>query len=152
METERVDSTEQTTEKAVSTIEEKLAGEKPRRLSDLTTDEVAQVFLKIAPDVDAILKDQELKKLWQARKEPTDEGEAQAYGKEFALKAAMHLVANHRNTAYSILGAINGKTNKEIGEQSAIVTIQQVVTLMTDADLYSFFIYATQLAQGGLFK
>lgn len=109
------------------------------RLSEMTTDQVADVLVIIAPDIETLVKDEELAKKLQGRKTTKNKDEATKLGMKTILSIGAYLLKSQRQITWNILGAMNQKNPDEIGNQSFPITMKQIMEVFQDEDLLSFF-------------
>lgn len=109
------------------------------KLSEMTTNQGADVILMITPDIETIVNDTELANLIKNRKKTDDENEAIKFSIISVVKIASHLLNSHRETTWNILGALNQKTADEIGKQPFVKTVGQIFNMLNDKELLSFF-------------
>lgn len=109
------------------------------KLSELDTNGVADILVRLAPDIETLMNDTELASIIKNRKQTSDENEATSLGMVTVLSVAAYLLKNQRLATWSILGSLNGKTANEIGKQLFPVTLKQLVEVLNDKDLIGFF-------------
>jgi len=109
------------------------------QIAAMTTDQIADVLIQIAPDVEILVNDTEISKMWKERDVSTDLDEAAKMGIGNILRIGKYLLETHRGSTWNILGAFNQKTAEEIGQQSGIETLKQLTGLLSDKDFLSFF-------------
>lgn len=114
------------------------------KLSTVTTNGAADILVLIAPEIETLIGDSKLAEKLKNRKTTTDKGEATKFGMVTILDLAAYLLKNHRETTWNILGALNNKTPEEIGNQLLPVTMKQIVEVLSDKDLLSFFTLSEQ--------
>ena len=120
---------------------------KVQKLSSLTSDEAAEIYLSILPDIEELINDSELKALLNKRKPPKDDSEATSLGKSIMLKIVAYLLKKRRHNVWNILAALNNTSPETVAEQNIVKTSLQLVGLITDRELISFFMLFMQLAQ-----
>lgn len=109
------------------------------KLSQMTTDQAADVMMLIAPELELLIDDPELNNIIKNRKTSKDKQEATKLGMKAMLKIANHLLKKQRQTTFNILAAFNQMQPEEIGGQLMIKTIAQVMEVLQDKELMSFF-------------
>lgn len=109
------------------------------KISKLSTNETADAFILLAPEIEILMNDQELIAIFQNREKSDDTGEAKKLGMKFMLSAAVHLLKNQRESTFNILGALSGISADEIGKQLFPKTLGQVIDILNDPELMSFF-------------
>ena len=109
------------------------------KLSQLTTDQAADIMLQIAPDIETLVGDDELAKKIKGRKVTTDKAEAKKLGGITVLSVAAYLLKVHRKPTWNILGALNQMTPEQVGKQPVTTTIKQVMEAIQDEELIGFF-------------
>lgn len=110
------------------------------KLSKLTTDRAAEVLVTVAQPIAEILKDSELReKIGKKTKKGLSSLELYAVGVERLAELVPFLLQKHKSAVYTILAALNEKTEDEIAAQNILVTIRQVKELIQDKDLLDFF-------------
>lgn len=112
------------------------------RLSDLTTDRAATVLCEVSVYALNILTDDELRDSLKAQidaEKPQTAGEKYAIGAQKIGQWIPLILKKHRDDAFGIVAAINGKTIDEIKGQNVIKTMQQIKEAVTDEELMVFF-------------
>ena len=109
------------------------------KLSQMTSDMAADVMIQIAPDIEMLANDAELGKMVSKREKTTNQGEAVKFGGLLVMKVAVHVLKEHRQSVWNILGALQQKTAAEIAEQSVMTVFAQIVETLNDKDFMSFF-------------
>lgn len=109
--------------------------------SQLSTDEAAEVALRIAPPITNLIEDKELvaemqKTLPDGKKTRM---EMERFGLAKIVKMLNIALKQHRNDVYEILAPFNGLTAEEIGKQNFLITCKQVYDLLNDKEFVSFF-------------
>lgn len=118
------------------------------KLSQMTTDQVADAMIQIAPDIETLMNDAELVNKFKSRPTSTDTKEAMKLGTITVLNIAMYLLKEQRQVTWNILGALNQKTSEEIGKQLFPTTIKQITEILKDPEFLSFFPQFAQSGQG----
>jgi len=116
------------------------------KLSEMTTDQTADVLVQIAPDIEILMSDGELIDKIQNRAKSNDKSEATKLGMAVALNVATHLLKNHRESTWNIVGALNSKSAADVAAQSFPATLSQIVEIISDKDLMDFFTPSGQSA------
>lgn len=112
------------------------------RLSDLTTDRAASVLCEVSVYALNILTDDELRDSLKAQidaEKPQTAGEKYAIGAQKIGQWIPLILKKHRDDAFGIVAAINGKTIDEIKGQNVIKTMRQIKEAVTDEELMVFF-------------
>lgn len=109
------------------------------KLSQMTTDQVADVLLTIIPEIELLMSDDELSNMWKNRTTTKDKEEAKKLGLVTVFKIASYLMREHRESTWRILGAVNNKTPEDIGRQMFTTTVKQISEILQDKELMSFF-------------
>lgn len=105
----------------------------------MNTNQVADVLVRIVPDIEVLMNDIELAEKIKGRQKSDDESEAAKLGMSTMLGLATYMLDKHRAVAFNIIGAINGKTSDDIGKQGFAVTVKQITEVLGDSELLSFF-------------
>ena len=106
------------------------------KISEMSTDQAADVLVKIAEPVQNIMHDEEFTKLLE-RLANGDDNALKFIGDNIVPLVNV-AIKTHRKDAYTIIGALAGKTPNEIGKQSIGLTIKDIKESL-DGDLISFF-------------
>lgn len=109
------------------------------KISQLTTNETADAFIILAPEIEILMNDQELIAIFQNREKSGEAGEAKKLGMKFMFSAAVYLLKNQRETTFNILGALSGIGVDDIGKQLFPKTLGQIIDILNDPELMSFF-------------
>ena len=122
-----------------------------RKISELTTDNAADIMCEIVPYVDDIVTDEELMNEIKAKINLS----AGATKFEFFAvligkisKIAPILLKKKRESVYGILAAFNEKEIEEIGKQNFIITLRQITTLVKDKQVMELFTSHGELEDG----
>jgi hypothetical protein len=111
------------------------------KLSELTTDQAADVLCELTPYIANITGDKSL--LDELGKKFDSKGKSVAELYTYAAKKcavlAPLLLKDHRADVFGILAILNETTAEAIAEQKIITTIKQVVELFQDKELLDFF-------------
>ena len=112
-----------------------------RKLSELTTDECADVLCELTPYIVNIVSDKEI---MDAVGKAVDKNTITQVG--IMLLGAQKITAviplllkTHRPDIYSILSIVGEKSVEEVAEQNVMVTMWQMRELLNDKELVSFF-------------
>lgn len=105
----------------------------------MNTNQVADVLVRIVPDIEILMNDNDFLDKIKNRPKTEDEKEAAKLGMSTVLGIATYLLDKHRDITFNIIGAINGKTSKDIGNQGFAVTVKQIIEVLKDGELFSFF-------------
>jgi len=109
------------------------------KLSEMSTDQAADVMIQVAPDIELLVNDEGLAKVLKDRVTTKDPKKASKIGGIFLLQVATYLLKNHRGSTWNILGALNQKQPEEIGKQLLAETVKQITEVLTDREFMSFF-------------
>lgn len=116
------------------------------KLSEMSTDRLADVLVKIAEPVERIGGDEvlidKLRALAQKGRKTAIENAADMFG---ALVPV--LLDRRREDTYAVLAAMTGKTPEEIAGQNALATMQEARECI-DADFLRFFGLSVSTADG----
>lgn len=112
-----------------------------RKLSDLTTDECADVLCELTPYIVNIISDKEI---MDAVGKAVDKNTITQVG--IMLLGAQKITAviplllkTHRPDIYSILSIVGEKSVEEVAAQNIMATMWQMKELLNDKELVSFF-------------
>lgn len=112
-----------------------------RKLSELTTDECADVLCELTPYIVNIVSDQEI---MDAVGKAVDKNTITKVG--IMLLGAQKITAviplllkTHRPDIYSILSIVAEKSVEEVAAQNVMVTMWQTRELLNDKEFVSFF-------------
>lgn len=112
------------------------------KLSELSTDQTADILCELAPYIDNITHDEnilaEIGRVEQFENGITKQGLAVVWAGRIS-KLTPVLLRTHRNDVYGILSIINEKPAEEIAKQNIKETIRQVTEALEDEDLLDFF-------------
>lgn len=112
------------------------------KLSDLSTDQAADVLCELAPHIESVTHDEniisEIGRVENFDNGITKPGLAIIWAGR-ASKLMPVILKTHRADVYGILSIINGKSVDEIASQNIKETIRQVTEALKDEDLVSFF-------------
>lgn len=103
----------------------------------MSTDKCADVLCIIASDLAVIIADEEL--MSELGKTTNNRDGAIKTGIQIVSKIVPKLLNQYKENTFNILGAVNDKTAKEIGEQLLPVTLSQITEVIRDKELISFF-------------
>lgn len=112
-----------------------------RLLSQMTTDETADVLCIAAPCIQHMAEDKGLCKEL-SRTLPKDEHSQMGVYRFWVARIAVLvpiILKGHREDLYGILSAFNGLTEEECGKQPLMQTLQQVKELCDDKEFVDFF-------------
>ena len=111
------------------------------RLSELTTDQAAEVLVRLAKPIANILQDEQF--TGSITKKINTDGLSRAGLIAAALDRAADMVPfllrDHKTDVFQILAVLNDKTAQEIGAQNIICTMRQARELLRDKELLDFF-------------
>ena len=112
-----------------------------RKLSELTTDECADVLCELTPYIVNIVSDKEI---MDAVGKAVDKNTITQVG--IMLLGAQKITAviplllkTHRSDIYAILSIVGEKSVEEIAAQNIMATMWQMKELLNDKELVSFF-------------
>ena len=117
------------------------------KLSEMSTDQAADIMIQVAMDIEVLANDEKLAQLFKNRSTTKNPQKASKVGGLFLLKIATYLLKEQRGSTWSILGALNQKTPEEIGAQMIGVTIKQIMEVLTDREMIGFFQSSSTLQQ-----
>lgn len=112
------------------------------RISEMTTDQMADVLCIAAPCIANIMSDENLAKVLKSKLEEGgsySRAEIMAFGANKLAEIVPLVLKDHRHDLYTILAALNGKTVEEISNQGIFDTINQVKEILEDKELLDFF-------------
>lgn len=109
------------------------------KLSLMTSDQAADALIQLAPEIEILVNDEGLAELIKTRELTSDKQKAKKLGAMFVFRVATYLLKNQRQTAWNIIGILDGKSPKEVGEQLFPVTIKQLMDILGDKDFMGFF-------------
>lgn len=111
------------------------------KLSQLNTDQAANVLCELTPYISNILGDKNLLDTLKEKigKENKSIAELYAYGARKISMIIPILLKEHRSDVFEILSVLNEKNAEEIEKQSILKTIEQIKELLQDKDLINFF-------------
>ena len=109
------------------------------KLSEMSTNQAADVMIQIAPEIELLVNDDEFAKVIKDRKTTKDPKKASKLGGLYLLQVATYLLKVHRGSTWVILGALNQKEPEEIGKQLLSETVKQITEVLTDKEFMSFF-------------
>lgn len=112
-----------------------------RKLSDLGTDECMDVLCTIAPNIQAIVDDNDI---MNALGKAIDKNGLTTAGVYMAatsklVGAVPMLFKTHREDVYNILSSVVGVTVEDIKAQNMLDTMQQTKEILQDKPLLDFF-------------
>lgn len=112
-----------------------------RKLSELTTDECADVLCELTPYIVNIVSDKEIMDaVGKAvdKKTITQVG-IMLLGAQKITAVIPLLLKTHRTDIYSILSIVGEKSVEEVAAQNIMATMWQMKELLNDKELVSFF-------------
>lgn len=120
------------------------------KLSELSTDRVADVLCELSPYVDSITNDSEV--VEAVGRVMEDGQELNLYGKVMLLagrvgKLVPLMLKTHRADVYGILSVMNERPVAEIAAQKFMDTMKQVRELFNDEEFVAFFKSSARQAQ-----
>lgn len=112
------------------------------KLSELTTEQAADVLCELTPYIANIASDEELLAELKRVIDPkavANKAELLALGAEKITKLVPIVLKKRKSDVFGILGVLNDKTNEEVAKQNIIITLKQVRDAVKDKDLIDFF-------------
>lgn len=109
------------------------------KLSELTTDQAADVLIEITPYVANIAGDSALMSEMEVTSGRKSVAQIYIIGAQKISAIVPLLLKDHRADVYGILGVLNSKTPEEIGGQNLMTTMNQVKEVLQDRELIDFF-------------
>lgn len=108
------------------------------KISQMTTDQAADALVKMSEAVSTIVADEEsIPMLNMLVAQFSDENQAEGIAAAL-MKLVPFLLKKHRKELYTIIGALDGKPEEEIGKFSFMSTLR-VIRDSIDKDLIDFF-------------
>lgn len=111
------------------------------KLSELTTEQAADVLCELTPYIANITGDKAL--LDELGKKFDSKGKSVAELYTYATKKcatlAPVLLKDHRADVFGILAILNGTTAESVAKQNILTTILQIRTVFKDKELLDFF-------------
>ena len=111
------------------------------KLSQLTTEQAADVLCSIAPYISNIIGDKAL--LDELAKKFNSKGKSVAEMYAFAAKKYAALVPlllkEHRSDVFGVLSVLNESEPDKIAQQNILITMNQVKEALQDEELKAFF-------------
>ena len=111
------------------------------KLSELTTDQAADVLCEVTPYIANITGDKSL--LDELGKKFDSKGKSVAELYTYAAKKcavlAPLLLKDHRADVFGILSVLNDTTAEAVAKQNVLTTILQIRSVFKDKDLLDFF-------------
>lgn len=107
-----------------------------KKLSELSTNELAEVLAIVTPEFGVIMTDEEIASVFNQGKQ--DSETAMAFGLRRIIGLIPLVLQKHKECVYKIIAAFNGKTVEEIGNQKGLETARELKALLQDEDLKSF--------------
>ena len=101
-----------------------------KKLTEMNTDELLDVYCRIAPALEEITQGKRWAEIAEAGKDLTV--------KTMLTRVLPIILADHREAFYTILAAMNGKTAEEIKAQPMPETMRDLTALMQE-DFGDFF-------------
>lgn len=112
------------------------------RLSELSTEQAADVLCEITPHVEAIITDEDLTEELRAVIKPGDgvtKAQLAVIFMQKLSRAVPILLRKRRAEVFGILSALNDKSAEEIAQQNVLVTMCQIREIIKDRELLDFF-------------
>lgn len=116
------------------------------KLSEMNNREALKTICKLSPHIKKIVGDNEVLDIWYRKLDLKNAGDSQETRKEQAkyvsekfLDLIPLILEKHEKEVFSILSILNGRTFKEIKEQSFLDTITQIQELLSDPALVKLF-------------
>ncbi len=111
------------------------------KLSELTTEQAADVLCELTPYIANITGDKAL--LDKLDKKFDSKGksvvELYTYGAQKYATLVPMLLKDHRADVFGILSILNGTTAEEVAKQNILTTILQIRSVFKDKELLDFF-------------
>lgn len=111
------------------------------KLSELTTEQAADVLCELTPYIANITGDKalldELGKKFDGKGKSV--AELYAYGAQKYAMLVPVLLKDHRADVFGILAGLNGTTTESVAKQNILTTILQIRTVFKDKELLDFF-------------
>lgn len=111
------------------------------KLSELSTDQAADVLCELAPHVSSIVGDKALLDELSKKLDTKSKSVAEIYtfaAKKYALLVPI-LLKDHREDVFGVLAILNETDMESVGKQNIIETMRQVKEFLSDKDLMDFF-------------
>lgn len=112
------------------------------RLSELSTEQAADVLCSITPFVANIASDEELLselKRAVSKDKVKTRAEELAIGAEKISKLVPIILQKRKEDVFGILGVLNQKSAEEIAKQNFLATLKQARDIAKDKELIDFF-------------
>lgn len=109
------------------------------KLSELTTDQAADVLIEITPYVANISGDSALMSELEVTAGAKSIAQIYLIGAKKISAIVPLLLKDHRVDVYGILSVLNNKTPEEVGKQNIMVTMNQVKEVLQDKEMNDFF-------------
>ena len=116
------------------------------KLSEMSTEQLADALMVITPEIQPILLDAGL--MAELRKSTKDKGKALEVGLQKVAYLIPVILGKYRENVFRIMGVLSGKTPEEIAAQNLLITIKQAQELFQDKELLDFFSSLKPAAQG----
>lgn len=112
-----------------------------RKLSELTTDECADVLCELTPYIVNIVSDQEIMDAVgkAVDKNTITQVGIMLLGAQKITTVIPLLLKTHRQDIYAILSIVGEKSVEEVATQNIMATMWQMKELLNDKELVSFF-------------
>lgn len=107
------------------------------KISQMTTDQTADVLVRIAEPVSNIMHDGGVMKMME-KLAKTDSKSAVKFFADNISTVVTVLLKDHRMDVYEIVAAMSGKTLEEVAQQNIAMTVKDIKESW-DGDLVSFF-------------
>lgn len=103
------------------------------KLSEMNTEQLFDALGNVLPYVWNFVEDENIAKFLADRKPQIEAGvSAGKVGKKLVIDIAMTALKERRDDTCGIIGAIEGKTPKQVKDQMGFTTLGQVIGIITD--------------------
>lgn len=119
------------------------------KLSEMRTKEATDAMMELLPEIETIMSDEEFLEILDNRKVTNSKDNLQIaiVGGVTAMKLGTYLLKKHKEPTWRILSIIGQKPVEEIESQLFPVTLKQIVEIIRDKELLSFFSQPTKSEQ-----
>ena len=116
------------------------------KINELSTDKTLDLVCDLTPYVSEIIEDKELIKTF-SEKVKLDKNASEEKVKNTVITSMVKkgkvliplVLKKHREAVYNILALVNEKSVEEIKKQPAMITINEITSILNDKDLIDFF-------------
>lgn len=112
------------------------------RISELTTEQAADMLCEITPFVANLTSDEKLANTLKDKLKPSEgmsTAEILAFGANKITMIVPVVLKDHRNDLFGVLAVLNRTTPEAIARQNIIRTMKQVREAVKDKELVDFF-------------